>query len=99
MSVCSRFSPYQVLACRIWIRGIFLDEKAYGLVYITLVQLVTAQPNTYEFNFTVSAGKSNLNTMTLGRLGIKYITITVNAEGTIVTRSGISIDALMIFTD
>ena len=53
----------------------------------------------FEFNFTVPSGKPMYDFQTLGRLGIKYITLTVNAEGTIVTRSGISIDTIIIFTD
>ena len=53
----------------------------------------------FEVNYTIPAGKSRHLFTTGEGFGIIYITITVNAEGTIVTRSGIHIRPIMIFTD
>jgi len=53
----------------------------------------------FEFNSTIPSGKS-WHLFTTGEgFGIIYITITVNSEGKIVTRSGIHIRPIMIFTD
>jgi len=53
----------------------------------------------FEVNYTIPAGKSRHLFTTGEGFGIIYITITVNSEGTIVTRSGIHIRPMMIFTD
>ena len=54
---------------------------------------------TYERNYTILPGESWHLFMTGGGFGFKYITITVNSEGTIVTRNGINIRPITIFTD
>ena len=55
----------------------------------------------FEWNSTIRIHSVNFREIFIPvvQLGIKYITITVNAEGKIVTRSGISINRIMIFTD
>ena len=53
----------------------------------------------FEFNSTIPSGKSRHLYTTGEGFGIIYITITVNSEGTIVTRRGIHIRPMMIFTD
>jgi hypothetical protein len=55
----------------------------------------------FEFNSTIRIHSLNFREIFIPvvQLGIKYITITVNAEGTIVTRTGISINRIMIFTE
>ncbi len=55
----------------------------------------------FEFNSTIRIHSLNFREIFIPvvQLGIKYITITVNAEGKIVTRSGISINRIMVFTD
>ena len=54
---------------------------------------------THEFNDTIPSEKPWDIVISTGMQGIKYITIIASAEGTIVTRSGISISKIMIFTD
>ena len=54
---------------------------------------------TSERNYTILPGESWHLFMTGGGFGFRYITITVNSEGTIVSRSGINIRPIMIFTD
>ncbi len=55
----------------------------------------------FEFNSTIRIHSLNFREIFIPvvQFGIKYITITVNAEGKIVTRSGISINRIMVFTD
>jgi hypothetical protein len=54
---------------------------------------------THEFNYTIPSEKPWGIDISTGMHGIKYITVIASAEGTIVTRSGISISKIMIFTD
>jgi len=54
---------------------------------------------THEFNFDVPTEKPWSNVISTRKDGIKFITVTASADDTILTRSGISISKIMIFTD
>ena len=54
---------------------------------------------THEFNFDVPTEIPWSNVISTRTDGIKFIKVTASADDTIVTRSGISISKIMIFTD
>ena len=54
---------------------------------------------THEWNNTIPSENPWEIRISTQIVGIKYITITASVEGTVVTRSGISIGRIMIFLD